>query len=64
MNDPRDLRHQAELWRRQALTHTPAVAAALTLAAHQLEEQAERLETASRAAAVALYPKDGALGLT
>jgi hypothetical protein len=51
MTDPHDLRDQAKLWRHQARTQTPAVAAALTLAAHQLEAQAERLETARRAAA-------------
>ena len=60
MNDPRDLRDQAKLWRRQARTQTPAVAAALMLAAHQLEAQAERLETAGRPA-VTGYPSDRAL---
>jgi hypothetical protein len=59
MKDPRDLRAQAILWRRQANTQTPVVAAALTLAAHQLDQQAERLEAAHRAAA-AFYPGDRA----
>jgi hypothetical protein len=49
MNDPRDLRDQAEQWRRQARTQTPAVAAALTVAAHRLDEQATRLEASAAA---------------
>jgi hypothetical protein len=44
MTDPHDLRDQALQWRRQAATQTPRVAAALVLAAHQLERQADQLE--------------------
>jgi hypothetical protein len=47
MRDPRDLREQARQWRRQAMAHTPGVARALQLAAEQLEDQADRVETSN-----------------
>jgi hypothetical protein len=49
MTDPQDLRDQAQQWRRQAATQTPAVAAQLIVAARQLEQQAADLELAEAA---------------
>jgi hypothetical protein len=52
MHDPKDLRRQAAAWRQAADRHVAAeIAAALTLAAVSLEQQAAALEADGAAAA-------------
>lgn len=62
MKDPHDLRHQAGQWRRQASFQAPRIAAALTLAARELEAQADRIEEADRTAQAGRTAETGPTG--
>ena len=49
MDDPKDLRDQAQRWRELARFHDPSAAEALIEAARALEHKADRLDAAPAA---------------